>query len=191
MPSSPSSAAPSTAPSKNLGAAERLTHLSAKEALAALPDLAGILLDCIDGGASVGFMAGFSQAEAEAYWREVAAGVDAGAIVLLGVEWAGHMVGTVQLGLKQPPNQPHRADLKKLLVHRSARGAGLARRLLAAAEARARDAGKSLLVLDTATGSPAETLYEKLGWRKSGVVPNYALWPDGRFCDTTIFYKAL
>ena len=155
---------PLSPPSASLAGEPRLVRLSAEEALAALPQLAEILLDCIDGGASVGFMADFSRAEAEAYWRDVAAAVSTGATLLLAAQQEGRLVGTVQLGLKQPPNQPHRADLKKLLVHRSARGAGLAKQLLAAAEVRARDAGKSLLVLDPATGSPAEALYEKLGW---------------------------
>ncbi|OLP59088.1 GNAT family N-acetyltransferase [Xaviernesmea oryzae] len=168
-----------------------LRRLSAEAAIAALPELADILLDCIEGGASVGFMADFSRDEAEAYWRDVAAGVASGATLLLAAEQDGRLAGTVQLGLKQPPNQPHRADLKKLLVHRTARGLGFARLLLDAAEAEAGHAGKSLLVLDTATGSPAEAIYARLGWSPSGIIPNYALWPDGRFCDTTIFYKAL
>ncbi|BCH52863.1 N-acetyltransferase family protein [Agrobacterium vitis] len=163
--------------------------LNASDVHEAIPDLCEILSDCVNGGASVGFMLPFDLESARPFWEGVANAVEAGEILLLVVEHQGRLVGTVQIGLKQPPNQPHRADIKKLLVHRSARGLGLARKLMEAAQLKATRAGKTLIVLDTATGEPAEAIYEKLGWTRAGVVPDYALFPDGRFCDTTIFYK--
>jgi GNAT superfamily N-acetyltransferase len=117
--------------------------------------------------------------------------VASGKTLLFGAYADGMLAGTVQLGLDVPSNQRHRGDVKKLLVHRRGRGRGLATRLMAAMEDEAKLRGLSLLTLDTVTGSDAERLYGKLGWSKSGVIPNYALWPDGRFCDTTIFWKAL
>jgi ribosomal protein S18 acetylase RimI-like enzyme len=93
--------------------------------------------------------------------------------------------------LASPPNQPHRGEIAKLLVHREARKRGIAKLLMELAEREAHAAGKTLLVLDTVTGDPAERLYEQIGWTKVGVIPNYALYPDGRFCDTTVFWKAL
>lgn len=161
--------------------ADAMTH--------ALSDLTEVLRDCVEGGASVGFMLPFSQGEALAFWEGVQRAVAAGEVLLLVAEQAGRVVGTVQVGLKLPPNQPHRGEIKKLLVHTRARGQGLARHLMTAAEKAATEAGKQLLVLDTATGEPAEAIYERLGWSKAGVIPNYALFPDGRFCATTIFYK--
>src|SRR5262249_58855395 len=104
---------------------------------------------------------------------------------------ADELVGTVQVVAATPPNQPHRADVAKLLVRRSERRRGVARLLMARAEAEARAEGKTLLVLDTVTGDAAEKLYERLGWTKVGVIPNYALYPDGRPCDTTVFWKAV
>ncbi|MCF1483059.1 MULTISPECIES: GNAT family N-acetyltransferase [Rhizobium/Agrobacterium group] len=163
--------------------------LNASDAREAIPDLCEILSDCVNGGASVGFMLPFDLETARPFWEGVANAVEAGDSLLLVAEHQGTVVGTVQIGLKQPPNQPHRADLKKLLVHRSARGLGLARQLMEASQHQAARAGKTLIVLDTATGEPAEAIYEKLGWTRAGVVPDYALFPDGRFCDTTIFYK--
>ncbi|MGV2108908.1 N-acetyltransferase family protein [Agrobacterium vitis] len=165
--------------------------LNASDAREAIPDLCEILSDCVNGGASVGFMLPFDPETARPFWEGVANAVEAGDSLLLVAEHQGTVVGTVQIGLKQPPNQPHRADLKKLLVHRSARGLGLSRLLMAEAERQAARASKTLLVLDTATGEQAEAIYEKLGWTRAGVVPDYALFPDGRFCDTTIFYKRI
>jgi ribosomal protein S18 acetylase RimI-like enzyme len=101
------------------------------------------------------------------------------------------VVGTVQVVLALPPNQPHRAEIAKLLVHRSARRRNIAQLLMELAEAEARAEGKTLLVLDTVTGDNAERLYERLGWTRVGVIPGYALYPDGRPCDTTVFWKAL
>lgn len=166
-----------------------LRVLTAAQARAAMDDLCAILIDCVEGGASVGFMLPFDGEKAQAFWQGVANAVDAGDVILAVAEHEGQIVGTVQLALKLPANQPHRADVKKLLVHRSARGLGLSRLLMAEIEKQAALAGKKLLVLDTATGELAEGIYEKLGWTKAGIVPDYALFPDGRFCGTSIFYK--
>jgi GNAT superfamily N-acetyltransferase len=163
--------------------------LDAAEAHAAIPDLCDVLTDCVNGGASVGFMQPYGNADAEPYWQGVADAVASGATLLLVAEIDGRAVGTVQVGAAQMPNQPHRGDLKKLLVHRSARGKGLARLLMDAAEREAAVRGKTLLVLDTATGSDAEAIYPRLGWERVGVIPDYALWPEGGPCATTFFYK--
>lgn len=165
--------------------------LGAAEARAAIPDLCDVLADCVNGGASVGFMQPHGLEDGEPYWQGVADAVDAGATLLLVAEMDGKVVGTVQIGAAQMPNQPHRADLKKLLVHRSARGKGLARLLMDAAERQAASRGKSILVLDTATGSDAEAIYPRLGWERVGVIPDYALWPQGGFCASTFFYKRI
>ena len=111
--------------------------------------------------------------------------------VLLAAFDDGELVGTVQVDLATPPNQPHRGDIAKLLVRRSARRRGIAAQLMEAAEREALAEGKTLLVLDTVTGDAAERLYERLGWTRVGVIPNYALYPDGRPCATTVFYKQL
>ncbi len=165
--------------------------LDESQTLDVLADLNAILADCVEGGASVGFMSPFSPADAEPFWRGVAAAVGRGEVLLFVAEVEGRAVGTVQIGFALKPNQPHRADLMKLLVHRDARGRGLSKRLMQAAETEAARRGRNLLVLDTATGEPAEALYEKLGWQRSGVIPDYALFPDGRSCDTTVFYKRI
>jgi GNAT superfamily N-acetyltransferase len=154
--------------------------------------LGDVLIDCVEGGASVSFMLPMTRAKADAFWEGVAAGVARGErVVIVAEDDDGRIVGTVQLILSQPENQPHRADVAKMLVHRRARRRGVAAALLEAAERSAADAGKALLVLDTVTGSDAERLYARHGWVRVGVVPNYALWPDGRFCATTFFYKSL
>ena len=152
--------------------------------------LAEVLIDCVDGGASVSFMHPLSLAKAMDFWRHVAAAVVQGKRALLVAEDAEGVAGTVQLILDQPENQPHRADLSKMLVHRRARRRGLGAALLRAAEDLGRDCGKSLLVLDTASGG-AERLYAKLGWQRCGVIPGYALLPHGGLCDTTYFYRTL
>lgn len=167
----------------------RVGILHGPEALAARPALAEILADCVAGGASVSFMSPFPAEAAAAWWDGVLEAERTGRTVLFGAWLGDDLVGTVQLGLDTPPNQPHRADLKKLLVHRRARERGVARALMGAAEAEARRRGLTLLVLDTVTGSPAERLYAGLGWNRVGIIPNYALWPDGRLCDTTVFWK--
>jgi GNAT superfamily N-acetyltransferase len=167
--------------------------LSAQEAQEQIGALSSILIDCVEGGASVGFMAPLSQERANAFWLGVAAGVAAGERILLVAEDRsnGEVVGTVQAVLKQPENQPHRADISKMLVHRQARRKGVGAALMRAVEDAARKAGKSVLVLDTVTGSDGERLYTRCGWMSSGIIPNYALWPQGGFCDTTYFYKQI
>jgi GNAT superfamily N-acetyltransferase len=165
--------------------------LTATEAHAAVPDLCEVLSDCINGGASLGFMLPYAPADAGAYWHDIAGEVEKGGIMLAVAEVEGRIVGTVQVGLASKPNQPHRGDLMKLLVHRSARGLGLSRKLMEAVETEAASRGRTLLVLDTATGSDAEKIYPRLGWERVGVIPDYALWPQGGFCDTTIFYKRI
>jgi GNAT superfamily N-acetyltransferase len=153
--------------------------------------LAGILIDCVEGGASVGFMLPLSRERAVAFWRRVAQDVASGARALLIAEDAQGICGTVQLILDLPDNQPHRADLAKMQVHRRARCQGLAEALLRAAESMARDCGRTLLVLDAVTGGDAERLYARLGWQHVGVIPKYALMPNGGFCGTTYFYRDL
>ncbi|MFN7104228.1 MAG: GNAT family N-acetyltransferase [Pseudorhizobium sp.] len=161
----------------------------AQAARAAIPDLCEILSDGINSGASLGFMLPFEPKDATAYWQDIAAQVEAGGIILCLAEREGQVVGTVQVGLASKPNQPHRGDLMKLLVHRSARGLGLSRKLMEEVEAETVRRGRSLLVLDTATGSEAEAIYPRFGWERVGVIPDYALWPQGGFCATTLFYK--
>ncbi|CAN7172416.1 GNAT family N-acetyltransferase [Rhizobium sp. LjRoot30] len=168
-----------------------LRLLTGAQARAAIPALCDVLADCVEGGASVGFMQPYTAADAEPYWQGVAEQAEAGTTLLMIAETDGEIVGTVQVGVAQMPNQPHRGDLKKLLVHRKARGLGLGRLLMTAIEQEAAKAGKTLLVLDTATGSPAESIYPRLGWTRVGVIPDYAMWPEGGFCPTTIFYKHL
>lgn len=153
--------------------------------------LAETLADCVAGGASVSFMWPFSVKDADAWWGGVIESVAAGRTLLLGGYADGVLSGTVQIGLDVPPNQRHRGDVRKLLVHRRARGRGLASRMMESLEDEARRHGLSLLTLDTVTGSDAERLYARLGWTKAGVIPNYALFPDGRPCATTIFWKAI
>lgn len=153
--------------------------------------LSDVLMDCVEGGASVSFMHPLAAAKAEAFWRGVADGVARNERALLVADDARGIVGTVQLVLGQPENQPHRADLAKMLVHRRARRQGLGRALMGAAEALARECAKSLLVLDTVTGGDAERLYAGLGWQRTGVIPGYALMPRGGLCDTTVFYRVL
>ena len=153
--------------------------------------LCELLIDCVDGGASVSFMHPLQPATAAAFWQRVAQGVALGERALLVARDAQGICGTVQLVLEQPENQPHRADVSKMLVHRRARRQGLGAALMREAEAMARSCGKSLLVLDTVTGGDAERLYAKLGWQRVGVIPDYALWPRGGLCATTVFYRRL
>jgi GNAT superfamily N-acetyltransferase len=153
--------------------------------------LSGVLIDCVEGGASVGFMSPMSRAKAAAYWREVSKSVARGErIVITAEDAAGAIVGTVQLLLDVPENQLHRGDVAKMLVHRRARRRGLGAALLAAAEDCARSAGRTLLVLDTASGD-AERLYRRQGWQRCGRIPEYALFPDGTPCATTVYFKSL
>jgi ribosomal protein S18 acetylase RimI-like enzyme len=152
--------------------------------------LADVLIDCVEGGASVSFMLPLSRDRAFAFWRGVAKAVTAGDRALLIAEDEQGVCGTVQLILDQPENQPHRADVSKVLVHRRARRRGVGEALMRAAEQTARECGKTLLVLDTASGD-AERLYQRLGWVRVGVIPRYALLPQGGYCDTTVFYRDL
>jgi GNAT superfamily N-acetyltransferase len=155
-----------------------------------LAGLADVLLDCVEGGASVGFMHPLSRERAIAFWRDVAATVAAGERVLFIAEDADGICGTVQLILAQPENQPHRADVAKMQVHRRARRRGVGAALMRAAETAAAECGKTLLVLDTASAD-AERLYERMGWRSVGVVPDYALLPRGGLCATRFYYRRL
>ena len=153
--------------------------------------LSDVLIDCVEGGASVSFLLPMTRAKAETFWRGAAASVARGDRFVLAAEDAGGaIVGTVQVILAQPENQPHRGDLAKMLVHRRARRRGIGAALLEAAERRALSAGKTLLVLDTASDD-AERLYARRGWQRCGVIPDYALWPDGTPCATTYFFKFL
>jgi GNAT superfamily N-acetyltransferase len=176
-----------------MAAAEQIEirRLDGAEAHAKLDELAAVLADCVAGGASVSYMAPFSHAQARDAFEAFAAEVAQGRRLLLGAFAEGRLVGTVQVVLALPPNQPHRAEIAKLLVHRSARKRGIARLLMEHAESEARAAGKTLLVLDAVTGGDAARLYAQLGWTTVGVIPGYALYPDGRPCDTTVFWKAL
>jgi GNAT superfamily N-acetyltransferase len=172
-------------------AAAEIVSLDAPVAERELDQLASVLADCVAGGASVSFMAPFPQDQALAFFRKVDGSVASGDTVLLAARLAGKIVGTVQLGLDTPPNQPHRADIKKLLVHRSARGHGVGAALMARAEEEARRRGRWLLVLDTVPGENGHRLYLREGWTQTGLVPDYALFPDGRPCDTAIMWKRL
>ena len=164
----------------------RLTTVSDAQ----VEELAALLIDCVESGASVSFMLPLTPERAQAFWRRVADAVHKGERALLVAEDAqGAIVGTAQLVLDQPENQPHRADLAKMLVHRRARRQGLGEQLMRAAEDTASDCGKTLLVLDTVTGGDAERLYTRLGWQRVGVIPDYALWPQGGLCATTYFYR--
>ena len=156
-----------------------------------LQDLAAVLIDCVAGGASVSFMHPLSPQKALAFWRGAAEGVARGERALLVAEDAQGIVGTVQLILAQPENQPHRADVSKMLVHRRARRKGLGAALMRAAEAEARQCGKTLLMLDTTSGMDAERLYARLGWQRFGEVPGHALLPQGGLANTAFFYRVL
>lgn len=154
--------------------------------------LSDVLIDCVEDGASVSFMLPLPREKALAFWRGVLdAVVDAERVLLVAETEDGRVVGTVQLITAQPDNQPHRADIAKMLVHRDVRRRGVAGLLMAAVDTAARDAGKSVLVLDTVTGGDAERLYQRAGWQSAGSVPKYALMPDGAYCATTFFYKHL
>jgi len=166
-----------------------IRRLTAAEAHHYLAALAEVLVDCVEGGASVGFIAPFSKADAEAYLDGVIQDVAQGKRILLAAFADSQLMGTVQIVTDTPPNQPHRADVSKLLVRRSARRQGVGRQLMKQVEEVSGQEGRTLLVLDTATGDPAEQLYLRLGWNRVGVIPRYARYPDGRWGDTAIFWK--
>ncbi len=153
-------------------------------------DLARLLVDAVDSGASVSFMAPLPIDRAEAWWRDTIASALAGAVVLVARDEQG-IVGSVQMHPAWAPNQPHRADVAKLIVHRRGRGRGLATRLMAAVEDAARAGGYTLLTLDTVPETPADRLYRRLGWSAAGRIPGYALDPVGVMCDTMVFYKRI
>jgi GNAT superfamily N-acetyltransferase len=167
-----------------------IAELDAAAAAAAIGELAEVLADCVNGGASVNFMLPYNAGDAAGFFRRVVASVARGDTVLIAARRDGRIVGTVQLGLDTPPNQPHRGEIKKLLVHRSARGQGVGAALMQRIEAIARERGRTLLVLDTASDS-AERLYARGGWQRLGTIPDYAMWPQGGFCDTIIFWKKI
>jgi GNAT superfamily N-acetyltransferase len=168
-----------------------IRRLTARELEQHLDGLAAVLADCVAGGASVSYLAPFSHDDARAAFAAFAADAAAGRRLVLAAFADGEVVVTVQVVWALPPNQPHRADIAKLLVHRSARRRGIAQLLMEHAEAEARTGGRTLLVLDTVTGDAAERLYTRLGWNRVGVIPGYALYPDGRPCDTTVFWKSI
>ena len=181
-PVSTASAAPDRTPTV------RRLHSVSDAQLAALAD---VLIDCVQGGASVSFMQPLNLDKALAFWRGVAVDAANGARALLVAEdSSGAIVGTVQLVLAQPDNQPHRADVSKMLVHRRARCQGLGAALMQAAQDEARACGKTLLVLDTASAE-AERLYARMGWQRCGTIPGFALLPQGGLCDTHLFYLQL
>ena len=154
--------------------------------------LARVLKECVDAGASVSFLEGLSMEEAEQFFEAVLSDVASGRRLLLAAFDGDLLIGTVQVVLAMPPNQPHRAEIAKLLVLPSARGNGVGATLMRTAEDHAKLAGKTLLVLDTCKGDKAEELYGRLGWVQAGVIPNYAFFPDSVTpCDTVIFWKSL
>jgi GNAT superfamily N-acetyltransferase len=168
-----------------------IRQLSATEGRQYLSALANVLLDCVEGGASVSFMVPLSKATAESFFNKVFTEVEDGNRILLAAFLESQLVGTVQILTAMPPNQPHRAEVAKLLVLRSARAQGIGAQLMEHVEQVSRLARKTLLVLDTATGENAEKLYLRLGWTRVGIIPKYALFPNGTWCDTTIFWKQL
>ena len=166
-------------------------RLEADERERYLETIAAVLVDCVEGNASVSFMLPFSQSAAEEFFASAFQEVGKGNCILLAAFLDGELVRTVQMILATPPNQPHRADIAKLLVKRSARNRGIAARLMDEVEQAAKGAGKTLLVLDTVVGGSAEKLYSRLGWTRAGVIPRYAMFPDGSWCDTAIFWKEM
>ena len=156
----------------------------------AVEELSAVRLDAVDDNAGISFMKGLTRAEAAAWWRKVIGSLSSRAVLLVARDEKG-IVGTVQLQPAWPPNQPHRADVAKLMVHRRGRGHGIARALMTELERHARDQEFTLLVLDTCKGGQAEKLYASMGWTRMGEIPNFALNPDGSWCDSVFFYKEL
>ena len=164
--------------------------LDGEEARRRIPELALVLHDCVPKGASVSFMNPFSLAEATGYFTDIAESVARQEIILLAAIENGRAVGTVQVHPAGKPNQPHRADIAKMLVHSAHRKQGIGQKLLESAEIEAKKIGYTLLTLDTASGD-AERLYTRVGYKMAGTIPNYALWPDGGYCDTVFYYKLI
>ncbi len=165
--------------------------IDAAEAARLLPELAALLVDAVAGGAGVNFMAGFTLAEAAAYWSRQIEGLAAGDRAWIVAEEGGALAGTVMCVFAPQPNQPFRADISKMLVHSARRRRGVGALLMTGIEAEARKAGRSLLILDTTSGSAADRLYRRMGWTPFGTAPGYAYAPDGRLDDATFFYKQL
>jgi GNAT superfamily N-acetyltransferase len=153
-------------------------------------DLARLLVDAVDSGASVSFLAPLTLDQAEAWWRDTVESAREGAVILVARDDEG-IVGSVQMHPSWAPNQPHRADVAKLIVHRRGRRQGLARQLMTAVEEAARAGGYTLLTLDTVPETPADRLYRRLGWTAVGRIPDYALDPAGVMTDTMVFYKKI
>lgn len=169
----------------------RIARLSAAEYKAAIPGLAALLVDAVDGGASVNFLAGLDEPTAARWWRDRLAAVADGTISPFVAFDGERLVGSVLLIRSWNPNSPHRAEIAKVIVHRSVRRRGVGLALMAAAEATARDEGRWLLVLDTETGSGAATFYRSTGWHEAGTIPDYALLTDGTLWPATWFWKDL
>ena len=174
-----------------MSAKAEIVRLTAPIETSALAQLAEVLVDCVEGGASVSFMAPFAPADGLAFFHKVETSVASGDTVLLAALLERKIIGTVQLGLDTPPNQPHRADVRKLLVHRDARSHGIGAALMQAVEAEARSRSRWLLVLDTVPAENGYRLYRRQGWTEAGIIPDYAMFPDGRLCDTAVFWKRL
>ncbi|MFJ2768482.1 GNAT family N-acetyltransferase [Streptomyces sp. NPDC087300] len=168
-----------------------VTRLTADQLLSCADDLADLLVETVRGGASLGFLAGLDRTAAAAWWRGLAPEVAGGRLAVWAARDTERVTGTVGVAFVDKPNGRHRAEIIKLMVHPGARGQGLARALLTAAEEAAVDTGVTLLVLDTETHSPAETLYGKAGWTRAGTIPDYATDPAGGLHATTLFYKKL
>lgn len=167
---------------------ERLTYEAAETAL---PELCQLLIDAVEHGASVSFLLPFNESQAQDYWMKVLAELTAGERILLITRDKTGIIGSVQLALTSTPNGIHRAEVQKLLVHSRARRQGLGTALMQAAEKAAREARRSLIILDTQRGSDAARLYERLGYRRGGIIPDYAYSPDGLLHDTIIYYKRM
>lgn len=165
--------------------------LDPAQAETCLADLSALLIDAVEDGASVGFLAGLTRDEAAVYWRKMCAEVEARSLVVLIARTAGRIVGSVQLALAPQPNGAHRAEVRRLLVHRSVRRQGLGRALMLEAERIARELGRTLLLLNTRTGDPPEQLYRDLGYKVVGTIPDFARNPDGTMNMTTIMYRQL
>lgn len=168
--------------------------LSADDYEAAIPGLAALLVDAVDGGAGVNFLAGVTVDETAAWWRDRLDQVRDGTITAFVVrdpDDPSRILGSTILIRSRNPNSPHRAEIGKVLVHRSARRRGLGRALMTAAEDHARAEGRWLLLLDTQQGSAADAMYRALGWHVFGVVPNHAMLTDGTLSTTTYFWKDL
>ena len=170
-----------------------ISSLSADDANDQVAALGTLLHACVHDGASIGFVLPFSARQSEAYWRaKVLPRVRDGSVLLLAARIGERIVGSVQLDHDTPPNQPHRAEVRKLLVHPDCRRQGIAKALMAAIESRAADLGRSLLTLDTRTGDHAEPLYTALGYRTAGIIPGYCRDPfEAKLDPTTVMYKTL